>query len=62
MFQFEFHNWRNKLLFDIHVLIRAFLFLMRILLAKGVKMEDIEKVHFVIGVPNVEVSVGNNMG
>jgi hypothetical protein len=32
------------------------------LLAKGVKMEDIEKVHFVIRVPNVEVSVGDNMG
>ncbi len=32
------------------------------LLAKGVKMENIEKVHFVTRVPNVEVSIGDNMG
>ncbi len=29
---------------------------------KGVKMEDVEKVHIFNGVPNVEVSVGDNMG
>jgi hypothetical protein len=31
-------------------------------LPKGVKMEDIKKVHIFIGIPNVEVNVGNNMG